>query len=280
MEAASVATFCSRLKLPHAVLTWDGRKPLTGIQEAARKARYRLLVDRAHNIGADALVTAHTLDDQAETVLIRLARGSGPAGLAAMRPVVMRHGIAHRRPMLGVPKTRLIATCVAQNLPFVIDSANSDARFDRGRWRRLLPLLAVEGLTAERLGRLATRAAGIEAILEARAIDTLERARIKTASATPVYDARLILGDPFDVALRAFAIILRETIVPESGDDVPHMRLDRLERFLSDLGAACSAGVSLRRSIAGTVVTLLPSGQISVEPEEQRCRGRSPRSEI
>jgi len=83
-EANSVKRLARKLGVPHKTLRWTGRKPSTGLQEAARETRYRLLAEAARKTGAQHVVTAHTLDDQAETVMLRLARGSGLSGLAAM----------------------------------------------------------------------------------------------------------------------------------------------------------------------------------------------------
>src|SRR5690606_3498551 len=123
-----------------------------------REARYRLLVQCAREAGASHLVTAHTLDDQAETILMRMARGSGLAGLAGMRAETDREGICHVRPLLEWPKASLLTLCREQGWAFVGDPSNEDARFARVRWRRIMPLLAEEGLTAERLARLGERA--------------------------------------------------------------------------------------------------------------------------
>ena len=83
-EAKAVETLAHKLGIEHRTLQWTGRKPKTGLQEAARLARYRLLAEVAKEVGADHVLTAHTLDDQAETVLFRMARGSGIVGLAGM----------------------------------------------------------------------------------------------------------------------------------------------------------------------------------------------------
>ena len=83
-EAAAVARLARKLNIPHRTVRWNGRKPSTGVQEKARAARYRLLGEAAQKAGAAHILTAHTLDDQAETVLIRMSRGSGLTGLGAM----------------------------------------------------------------------------------------------------------------------------------------------------------------------------------------------------
>ena len=108
-EAKAVAKLCARLKVDHRVLQWKGVKPTSRLQERAREARYRLLVDHAKAIGADAVVTAHHADDQAETVLFRLLRGSGLAGLRGMDLMSARDGMTIARPLMGLKKRDLIA---------------------------------------------------------------------------------------------------------------------------------------------------------------------------
>jgi tRNA(Ile)-lysidine synthase len=90
-EAAAVGRLAHQLGLVHRTLRWTGKKPSTGLQEAARTARYRLLAKAARETGATHILTAHTLDDQAETVLIRLTRGSGLTGLGGMQRTMTLH---------------------------------------------------------------------------------------------------------------------------------------------------------------------------------------------
>ena len=125
-EAERVRAWAMDCGFPHHLLSWEGAKPKTRIQEKARAARYELLAAKAREIGAGVLITAHTQDDQAETVLMRLAHGSGLAGLAGMRMRSKRDGIVLARPFLGTPKARLVATCEANGWPYVADPSNAD----------------------------------------------------------------------------------------------------------------------------------------------------------
>ena len=152
-EAAQVANWCAALGVPHRVLCWEGEKPAARIQERARDARYRLLVDHTGVEGCDTLFTAHHMDDQAETVLIRMARGSGVSGLAAMRPVVLREGVRHGRPLLGWRKEELIRICAESGQPYFTDPSNANPRYARTRLRTLAPTLA-DGLAVSRVGEL------------------------------------------------------------------------------------------------------------------------------
>src|SRR5712691_981536 len=109
-EARDVKRLAKNLDLTHRTLRWSGAKPKNGLPAAARAARYRLLVQAARTSGASHIVTAHTRDDQAETLLMRMLRGSGIAGLAAMARESEREGVKLARPFLDIPKSQLIAT--------------------------------------------------------------------------------------------------------------------------------------------------------------------------
>ena len=109
-EAREVKRLAGTLEVPHRTLRWTGTKPNTGLPAAAREARYRLLAQAARASGATHILTAHTRDDQAETLLMRMLRGSGIAGLAAMTRETDRGGVRLARPLLDVSKSQLIAT--------------------------------------------------------------------------------------------------------------------------------------------------------------------------
>ena len=213
-EAKAVAALCARLGVGHRILQWKGVKPTSRLQERAREARYRLLVDHAKAIGADALMTAHHADDQAETVLFRLLRGSGVAGLRGMDLMTARDGMTIARPLMGLKKRDLIAFANARGAPFIDDPSNVDPRFARTRLRALLARLDEEGLNAEALDRLARRARETE---EALAHLTAEvEAQVGSEGAI---DARALFAAPIAIAHR----ILARRIAEAGGRDAtPH----------------------------------------------------------
>lgn len=150
-EAAMVAAYCATLGVPHAILTPDAPIAGASIQAQARVARYRLLQDWAAAEGATALITAHHADDQAETLLMRAARGSGISGLAGIRAKRDLGPVALLRPLLGWRRSELRAVAEQAGAPFVDDPTNSDDAHDRTRFRRLFeanPWLDVTAVAA------------------------------------------------------------------------------------------------------------------------------------
>ena len=273
-EAASVGRLARKLKVAHRIVRWTGRKPATGLQQAARAARYRLLAEAARKLSASHIVTAHTLDDQAETVLIRMARGSGVTGLAAMMrmtalPANGESEIKLVRPLLDIPKARLIATLRAAKIPYADDPSNRDPRFTRARLRGLMTELAREGLDARRLSLLARRLKRADLAIEA-AVDRAG-AELSVDSSAPgsiAFDATGYFQLPAEIALRLLGRALAKT-----GNEGP-VELGKLEALKSALDAAQNAGQGrYRRSLAGAVVTLEPR-QIAVERAPPR-RGKS-----
>jgi len=168
-EASFVAEWATRLQLPCRILRWEGEKPARGLPAAARAARYELLEGQATRLDASnvGLVTAHTQDDQAETFLMRLKRGSGVDGLSAMASCTpLRPGsvVPLLRPLLSVPKARLIVTLEARGQTWVEDPTNTCLDYERPAVRVALARLADEGISA---GALATSARRLRAAREA-----------------------------------------------------------------------------------------------------------------
>jgi tRNA(Ile)-lysidine synthase len=157
-EAQQVRDRLAALSLPAEILIWEHEPVTSRLHAQARKARYELLTDACHRHGLHYLLAAHQRDDQAETILMRFCKGSGIDGLAGMAAQSMIDDVALLRPLLDVPKERLIATCTANAIPFVTDPSNEQEKFARGRLRRVMPLLAAEGLSTDSLIDLGTRA--------------------------------------------------------------------------------------------------------------------------
>ncbi len=273
-EAADVGCLARKLGIAHRILRWTGAKPKTGLQEAARAARYRLLADAARNANASHILTAHTRDDQAETVLIRMSRGSGVTGLAAMTRISALPGdgdgrIKLIRPLLDIPKARLVATLRAAKIPFADDPSNRDPRFTRVRLRGLMNDLAREGLDSRRLALLARRLKRADMAIEA-AVDRAEAelTRPPSASGAVAFDAVGYAGLSAEIALR-----LVGRAVASAGDEGP-VELAKLEALKDALAAAQNTGNKrFRRSLAGAIVTLAEC-QITVERAPPR-RGRA-----
>jgi tRNA(Ile)-lysidine synthase len=277
-EARAVRALARTLGVAHRTIRWRGRKPSSGIQEAAREARYALLAGAARKAGARHILTGHTRDDQAETVLFRLARGSGLTGLAGMArmaplPADPEGGITLVRPFLDTPKARLIAALRAVKIPFSQDPSNADPRFARARLRKAMPLLAAEGLDVARLARLAARAARAEAAIEAAVTAAEKRVRptesTKSASIMLVRDRFAEL--PAEVALR-----LLGRAIAQVGDEGP-VELAKLEALFEAIQEGFDRGPSrygrFRRTLAGALLTVTEDAIMVTRAPARRRHG-------
>ena len=255
-EARVVAHLARQLGVPHRILRWKGKKPATGLQRNARKARYRLLAAAAERAKARTIVTAHTLDDQAETVLIRMSRGSGLGGLGAMAreaPLPVSGDAVLVRPLLEIPKARLIATLARARVEFADDPSNRDPRFTRVRLREVMCALAREGLDARRLSLLARRLRRAEA-----AIETAVDVAMEPLSQGPWSDRGPIVfdADQFDRLPAEVALRLLGRAIARTGDE-GSIQLGKLETLYEALRMASTSKASRwRRTLAGALVTL------------------------
>lgn len=246
-EAEAVADWTQALGFDHHLLSWEGEKPSTRLQERARAARYALLAACAQRVGANAIVTAHHADDQAETILFRLTRGSGVAGLAGMPAVSSCNGVSLLRPLLGFGKRELINVCTRESHPFFEDPSNASEQFTRARLRKLAPLLAAEGLDRDALLRLSARAARADAALAQHARETFERARID-GNAPLSLDASILRSAPQEILQRMLALALHE-LSPHAA-----LRLERLERAAARIAQALETRDALRLTLADVLI--------------------------
>lgn len=164
-EVAMVLQAAGALGLAARGLAWSGDKPEAGLQEAARIARYRLMGAAMAEDGATVLLTAHHLQDQAETVLMRMAHGSGIEGLKGMAGMAEIEGVRVHRPLLHVEAASLRAVVDAAGLTPAEDPSNSDPHYERVRWRQAMPGLVALGLDAGVLSLFAERMAEADAAI-------------------------------------------------------------------------------------------------------------------
>jgi tRNA(Ile)-lysidine synthase len=238
-EAETVAQLCERLGVRHAILTarWSDA-PETAIQERARAKRYRLLGYWAEERGLDALATGHHADDQAETLLMRLARGSGVRGLAGMRRRSVAPGshVPLIRPLLGWPRSELERVCLAAGAEAVADPSNDDERFERVRVRR--GLAKADWLDPGAVARSAAHLADADA-----ALDWAMRREWKQAVSERGGTISYRPGEaPAEIIRRIVARAIRK-LATEGDPDLRGAELDRLLENLSAGGRGTIRGV-------------------------------------
>lgn len=271
-EARAVGDFSRRLGIDHHTLAWIGDKPTSGIQERAREARYDTLSRLALFNEISHLAVAHHQGDQAETVLLRMAAGTGVAGLAGMGKTAMRGGLVVHRPFLNLRKQRLIDTCRAHGWLFIEDPTNENDRFARVRWRALAPSLEAEGLTSDRLTLLAGRARRADEALEGMVDAWLAAhppASFRHALILRIADWR---EAPAELRVRVLGRLIAQ--VASAGADVVPERLERLERLHDDLERAVDAKLPLSRNLRGVLVRADRGGALSFAPEPPRRRAQ------
>jgi len=236
-EAERVGEAARALGLPHDILTWRGPKPATGVQEAAREARYRLLSGLAEKHcarGTVGVVTAHTEDDQAETFLMRLARGSGLDGLAAMRARRLLDGESACqlvRPLLAISGARLKATLQAADVSWIEDPSNNSDRFERVRLRGARVALAALGLSSDGIALSARRLARARDALDHAAATLQNAAQLDLhGGAFASLEAAVFLDAPEELRLRLLA-----RLIAAFGGRCEPVRLVKLESLLARL---------------------------------------------
>jgi tRNA(Ile)-lysidine synthase len=270
-EAAFVGQEAARLGLAHTTLRWGGDKPARGLMAGARAARYQLLCDHlgaTAPAGPRAIVTGHHLDDQAETLLLRLAKASGLDGLSGMatqRLLDRARQIMLVRPLLAVPKARLEATVGALGRSWIDDETNREVRFARARLRSQVPALAAIGLTADALGLAAHRLRRARVALD-QLTDTLERTAVTShRGAYLTVDRAAWTTAPCELQIRLLARLLARM-----GGLSPPARLSEIETATGALTCPQAGHVTL-----GGCIVAGGGGRIAVFRETGR-KGLAP----
>ncbi len=241
-EAAAVAGWMAARGIDHHILAWSDH-PRGNLQAEARRARYGLLENWCAARRIPVLLLAHHLEDQAETVLLRLGRGSGVYGLAGMSAEAAPAwpgAPARVRPLLGVAKARLAATLRSAGQDWVEDPSNRDPAFARVRARSVWPKLAPLGITPERLARTARQMARARSALDAEAHALIAAAGVFGDGGWCSLRPAGLEAAHEEVGLRALALLLMAV----GGSGYPP-RLERLERLWAHLRAGRPGAMTL-----------------------------------
>ncbi len=256
-EAKQVAGWLRARDMTAHVLTRIGPIPAADIQAAARTARYHLLLEWCASHGVVHLLLGHHLDDQAETFLLRLGRGSGLNGLAAMATLVERPAARLLRPLLAFTRARLHATARRARLPWIEDPSNRDPRHARARLRAALPALGDDLAAAARLAATARHLGRARAALDAACGDLLGRGVTLHPAGFLLLDSARFRSAPDEISLRALS-----RCVATIGGAAYGPRLDRLARLHAAMIddpptrplTRTLAGCRISRQVSGVVV--------------------------
>lgn len=224
-EAAEVAAACMRLGVPHAVRVWDHGTVAGNLMDAARRARMALIGGWARERGIRHVALGHTQDDQAETVLMGLARRAGIDGLAGMRRTWAEGAVTFHRPLLDARRGELREWLRGRGIPWVDDPTNEDIRFTRIKARAALVALKPLGITVEGLAGVAGQMASVQQSLVAQS--QAAASRHVTVAAGAIQVGQGLWKEPAEVqrllVARGLGWLKKDAYLP---------RADDLRRFL------------------------------------------------
>ncbi|MFQ5621823.1 MAG: tRNA lysidine(34) synthetase TilS [Paracoccaceae bacterium] len=269
-EARGVQELSAGLGIGHTIVRWHGWDGQGNLQDAARTARYRLIAEWAREAGLAAVALGHTLDDQAETFVLRLARGSGVDGLSAMAARVEFDGVVFVRPMLSIRRDDLRAFLVSNRHSWVEDPSNADRRFDRVKVRQALGVLEGLGIDAENLVQTAARMGHARAALEQATLDLARDCAEPGRLGDVVLDRKPFAAAPLEIRLRLLAAALNWV----SGS--------RYRPRLAALAPICESITAPGRFRAATLhgcVVRGARGKVLIRREPARAEGRRPLGE-
>ena len=231
-ETEYVKNLCNEFNIPCHIFYWNDVKPENGLEAAAREARYQMMTDFCHENEIEYLLTAHQSDDQIETFLMNLSRGSGLYGLSAMLPESERNGIKILRPLLNVSRGEIKKYCEENNIKYFVDSMNSDEHYTRVKIRKNRHLLNDDlGISDARIllavENLARTRQWMDKYISNR-IDMVIR------SWGAMFTASFLFDESEDFRLKFLGLLIQKI----GGDGYP-VRLNSLQKALSNLESDC-----------------------------------------
>lgn len=259
-EAEQAKEWLAARHIPHVTLRWEGEKPAANIQAEARAARYRLLDGWCADNGVPVLLTAHHRDDVAETFLMRLERGSGLAGLAAIAPARrLPQGTWLLRPLLAASRAQLQEALRARGQAWIEDPSNRNERFARARVRRWISEQPEPELFAARVAASARHlAAANDALAWVVQRHLTAHVREGEAGGLVIDDRRAFIDVPDEILRRALAQLIERIGTARSTP-----RGEELERLLA--AVRCGKSATL-----GGAILRVSDKRVKVLPEAAR----------
>ena len=251
-EAAKVHAVLTERGIRHEILTWNGDKPKTAVEEKAREARYDLLFTYMRERGLLHLFVAHTMDEQAETFLLRMRRGSGVEGLSAINAEVLYRDLRVLRPLLGFSKRELRDYLTEKGIGWTDDPSNFDVAYDRVKVRKLLTVMDDCGLGAECLVRAVSGIRRAKDAIDAYAAKVMARTVGLDYCGFARLDAESLLSNPKEVVYR----VLSRIIFVVSGNHVP-VRMEKIASLadrLTSVGNGMTLGGCFIKQYRGKVL--------------------------
>lgn len=265
-EAATVAGWLDEgeFDFSHHILKWEGEKPKTRVMEEAREVRYKKIGDLASEVGVKHIFLAHHLDDQAETFLIRLSKGSGLDGLSSMTDIVDGAYLQNEifcRPLLGVGKAELVSYCHKCNVSFVEDPSNKSSKYLRARIRKYRQALEIEGMSSKRLSVTASRIRRAREALDYYAEIAKKDALLTHDDVCLTLDRNTLLPLPEEVQLRVLIKCIEDLRVNENYPP----RLEKMENLSDKIFTSKSF---CRYTLGGLIFSVRAGGrEIRIEKE-------------
>ena len=267
-EARMVARLCAQWEIPHDTLHWHGAEGPGNLPDRARRARYALMAGWAAGRGISCIALGHTLDDQAETFLMRLAREAGLDGLSAMTPDWRQDGVRFARPLLDTRRAALRELLRARGLDWAEDPTNEDTAYERARTRQVLTALAPLGIDAETLANVAGHLSGARRALE-RHVAGAAREVAHIEAGDVVFDRPALCALDPEIARR----LMQKALLWIGGGEYPP-RAAPLARLLQNVAEGRGATLRGCRLIART-------GTLRLTREEAALAGiRVPAGEV
>jgi tRNA(Ile)-lysidine synthase len=231
-ETEYVKSVCEKLNIPCHIFYWDGEKPVNGLEAAAREARYEMMTDFCHENNIEYLLTAHQSDDQIETFLMNLSRGSGLYGLAAMLPESERNGIKILRPLLEVSRYEIKKYCDDNNIKYFVDSMNSDEHYTRVKIRNNRHVLNDELGISD--GRILLAVQNLARTREWMDKYIASRVEMVMRSWGAMFVSSFLFDEAEEIRLKFLGTLIQKI----GGNNYP-VRLTSLQKALSSLQSDC-----------------------------------------